>query len=176
MKNTRTLTYPITLSKKTAGSINWRAISQVLDEQGLGANRGTEEPTVQSSDSVDYAERVAKACEAPKREFAARAAVLKRQVQLALWILFPALAIAIVAGVMLAVKAPIGGGLLSTGGLAALFGFMTRTWRLGRDQLILELFPARYEMLLGLCHTAQQYDLALNALMAEMVEMRRNAD
>jgi hypothetical protein len=48
-----------------------------------------------------------------------------------------------------------------------LFGFLERAWRLTKDQAILELIPARYELALQLSLTREQYSKVLNQFMQE---------
>lgn len=160
------------LSRKAAAKIQWDGILECADEQELGTTRhlegGGERPP-------EYDQRVRAVFDVVKREFGECIESLKKQVRITLWIIFPALAISIALGTILAVlKTPVGGSILTSGGLLALFGFMVRAWELARDQLILEFVPTHYEALFRLCVSDEQYEEVFRSLLEEMVELRRN--
>ena len=46
-----------------------------------------------------------------------------------------------------------------------MFGLLERAWRLTKDQAMLELFPARYELALQLSLTRERYSKILNQFM-----------
>ena len=53
-------------------------------------------------------------------------------------------------------------------GGGAMIPLVGRTWRLARDQAILELLPAKYEALLQLCRSQEQHSEALRRMMDEL--------
>ena len=159
------------LSAKTARKVNWDKITQEVSHQGLRTLRGPEDHAYPEG----YPEKVTDVFVASKTAFAETLAPLRKQVQITLWIVLPALALSVAGGSLLAAwKEPLGGGALTSGALAALFVFLNRAWRLGRDQAILELVPATYETLFRLCKSPQQYGVVFEAFLDEMVAMRKN--
>lgn len=159
------------LSAATARKVNWDKVAQEVTQQGLQASRSTESYVYPEG----YPEKVTEVFQASKVAFAETLAPLRKQVQITLWIVLPALALSIAGGAILAAwKEPVSGGALTSGALAALFVFLNRAWRLGRDQAVLELVPATYETLFRLCKSPQQYEVVFEAFLDEMVTMRRN--
>ena len=64
-------------------------------------------------------------------------------------------------------------GALSVGGLISMFGLLTKAWSLARDQAMLELIPARYELALQVCASKKQAAAIVNAFLKETNSVRR---
>jgi hypothetical protein len=161
----------LALSASTARKIDWDFLAAELHSSGLDSSRGEKELL----QGEDYGKRVLSVFEGAKREFARALQPLRRQVQVTLWILLPALAITIAAGAALAVYwSAIGGVALSAASFAGFFALLLKSWRLGRDQANLELIPASYEVLFALCKTNEQFKVVFDAFLTEMIEMRKN--
>ncbi|WP_171473601.1 hypothetical protein [Frigoriglobus tundricola] len=165
---------PASLSVRSAQKINWKAIDDKVDsiveirQSGGGACENVADLP------PDIATRVEAAFEVSKNEFAKALAQLKWQIIALNWIVIPLAGIAIAVGLILLVtsdsKWP--GGLSGSSGLAVMTTAITFTWRLGKDQSLLQLIPSTYETLFRLAFTPQQYCVILQAFRRELYEMR----
>ena len=155
------------LTNGTAQRIAWEKISSTEAER-LAITRG---PNAELDER--YAEHVGAVFAAAKMEFACALGPLRRQVQVALWIILPMLALAVGAGCLVAVwRNAVAGTAISTTALVAFFGVLNRAWHLGKDQAILELTPASYEVLFRVCRTKSDHETVFKAFMVEVAAMR----
>ena len=74
---------------------------------------------------------------------------------------------ATIAGAAFAMVNPWMGSAVSVAGIGSMFGILTRMWRLAKDQAMLELIPARYELALQLAASPEQFSAILNEFMRE---------
>ena len=108
-----------------------------------------------------------------KTEFAEVLKPLRAQMRITLWILLPGVASAVgVGGVLIVLGYVAEGSGMSLGGLGGLVTLLHRGWTLGKDQALLELTPAIYETLFGLCRTSREYEFVLGALVADLGRLR----
>jgi hypothetical protein len=162
--------YPI-LSKSASRLLNWKLINDTmrfaLDEVGSDRS-GHTEPAPNVKESIDH-ELVAKAFQALKGEFRRVLGPLRKQIIVSSTFILLSLAATISGAALLSIK-PLSGGIVSIAGIGAMFPLLSRTWRLARDQAILELLPAKYEAILQLCRSQDQYNEALSRMMEELAE------
>jgi hypothetical protein len=162
----------LTLSPRTAQRVQWNLASdtarlllaEVDTERGRAAT--SERPVASSSEFAVNEERVRRAFEQAKLEFSRVLGPTRKGMQWSLAIAVIALAVT-VAGAALSFLNPWGGGLVSLAGLGVMLGYLRRAWMLNRDQLLLELVPARYELALTLARTKEQYAQILRTFLKE---------
>ena len=157
------------LSAGTARRLNWDGIA-TEQARALTSDRDTD-PELDD----DYEAKVREVFEVAKAEFEKALTPLRNQVRTTLWILLPLLALALGLGcVVAATKHVLGGSAISVAAFSGLLGMIHRAWKLGKDQAILELMPASYEALFGVCQTQSDFKTVFKAFVAEIAEMRSN--
>jgi hypothetical protein len=162
------------LSNKASSMVNWARVDDgirlVLSELDPTRSLSSAAPG-NALPMVDH-EVVRRAFDQAKGEFQKVLAPMKRGLQLAFGMVIASLALAI-SGVALSFLNPWGGGFLSLAGLGTMVGFFRRAWELNRDQAMLELVPARYELALNLSTSSQEYERILREFLKETATMRR---
>ena len=143
-----TTSLPISLSAPLSRQIDWEAINRATI--GLGATRAIGDT---SAVPVDPA-RIQAAFETLKTEFTKAAGPLRRSMAIVVPLMLGAFGLAVVAGFVLPLI-PWGAATAGAGAIATL-GLGQRIWRMGKDQMMLELIPARYELAFRLSETAEQ--------------------
>jgi hypothetical protein len=155
----------LTFSHATVKRINWTAIKDSsigMSVRGGGATAGGAAREVQAADL----ERVFATM---RSEFKSALSGLRRLMNIILLLAGVSLAAAI-AGTIIAgtLRAIVSGMALSTVGVVALIDLFRRVARLGREQAMLELIPAKYELALNIAETPEDRRKVLNSLMKEM--------
>lgn len=155
------------LSKSASRLLNWKLINDTmrfaLDE--VGASRGGRLGAA-NGQQIDR-ELVEKAFQALKSEFRRVLGPLRKQIIVSSTLILLSLAITIAAAALISIR-PMSAGIVSAAGIGAMIPLLGRTWRLARDQAILELLPAKYEAILQLCNSQEQYSEALRRMMDEL--------
>lgn len=163
------------LSKSASRLLNWKLINDTmrfaLDE--VGSDRSVHKESSPNVQNIDH-ELVEKAFRALKGEFRRVLGPLRKQIIVSSTFILLSLAATISGAALLSIK-PLSGGIVSIAGIGAMFPLLSRTWRLARDQAILELLPAKYEAILQLCKSQDQYNDALSRMMEELVETQNRA-
>ena len=169
-------TFAVALSAQTAARIKWEMIADLINAVGGSINRRrSEQEKMPTELPPDYVEKVQRVFTEARQQFAHALKPLRWQLNVTLWFLLPSLALSTAAGAFLiGVNLPVAGGIGSTASLAALFGLLQRAWRLGKDQVILELIPQCYETLFALCSSAEEFRLVFNAMLDEFVALRKH--
>jgi len=156
------------LSKSASGLLNWKLINDTmrfaLDE--VGASRSGHPSPADRQQHIDP-EVVERAFKALKSEFRRVLGPLRKQIIVSSTLILLSLAVTIGAAALISIK-PMSAGIVSAAGIGAMIPLVGRTWRLARDQAILELLPAKYEALLQLCRSQEQYSEALRRMMDEL--------
>jgi hypothetical protein len=98
---------------------------------------------------------------------------LGRQMKIVQTIVLVSVAVTI-AGACLSFVNPWGGSVLSLGPIGTMLGFLPRTWRLSRDQAMLELIPIRYGLALQLSDSPQQFKRVLTQFLSETSSLRKS--
>lgn len=157
----------VSLSSSTSSKIDWKTINDVLgvavDE--LGPDRSAKSQGSQSTTTID-AKAIRRAFTVVKDEFQRVLDPLRKQMKVVSMLIFVSLAISI-SGALISFINPWGGGILTITGVGALFGLLVRIWKLSRDQAMLELVPARYELALQMCTNPNQFSEILTQFMRE---------
>jgi hypothetical protein len=161
-----------TFSHATAKRINWTAIkdssigTSVRGGDATGITRMADSPVAAREVQASDLERVFATM---RSEFKSALSGLRRLMNIILLLAGLSLAAAI-AGTIIAgtLRAIFGGMALSTVGVVALIDLLRRVARLGREQAMLELIPAKYELALSIAETSEDRRKVLNSLMKEM--------
>ncbi|TPI31490.1 hypothetical protein FJ414_23310 [Mesorhizobium sp. B3-1-6] len=159
------------LSTVTARRINWRliddALGTALDQSG--PDRGGRETTGRPNSASD--ETLQRAFAIVSSEFLRVLDPLRTQVKFVSWLILASIAVTIAGGV-LAFLQPVGGGILTLAGIGTLFGLLVKAWQLARDQAMLELVPARYELALRYARSNKQESELIKQFMTETSSIR----
>jgi hypothetical protein len=160
------------LSSLSARQLNWEKVTDAIrfTAAELGVMRGEEAKSATERAPVDPTV-IEKAFSVYKAEFAKAATWSRRAVNLALALLVLALAVAAVGALLFSTTAW-GGGILVVAGLSGLLGMVAQVRQLSRDQLMLEMIPAKYELALRLASSPEQYRTTLEAMLAETQSLR----
>jgi hypothetical protein len=157
------------LSKSASRLLNWKLINDTmrfaLDEVGV-TRSGHPGASTDGHEHID-SEVVEKAFKALKSEFLRVLGPLRKQIIVSSTLILLSLAVTIAAAALISIR-PMSAGIVSAAGIGAMIPLVGRTWRLARDQAILELLPAKYEALLQLCRSQEQYSEALRRMMDEL--------
>jgi hypothetical protein len=159
------------LSLTTSARVDWALVGDgarlLLGEIDTDRGRAASaESTARAGVAVDQA-IVQRAFEQARQEFARVLAPTKRSIQWAFVIVVVALALTVSGGALSFLGPWWRGGLLSLAGLGTMLGYLRRAWLLTRDQLLLELVPARYELALTLATSPTQYAQILREFLKE---------
>jgi len=160
----------MSLTRTTARRINWDALADTirLSLSQVGSTRGG---AVTADEKVD-AELIRRTFEVFKAEFQKAADTMQKVVRLSILIILVSLAVAFAGGVLLFTK-PWAGWTLSATALGTLLGLVQRVRLLARDEVMLRVIPAKYEAVLQLSASRQQYTKILNDMLVETNSLRR---
>ncbi len=150
------------LSSDTRHRVNWQLINDTLGMLA-GTRRGTTADQPLALSAADR-KRLRQAFELVRNEFATTLAGLKIMTRL------------ILAGIVIALAVAIGGGalmqispwasIIPIASVGTLAGLLAKMYQLARDQVLLELVPARYELAMEFCRTqADAQDLMAKFLL-----------
>ncbi|MES2442462.1 MAG: hypothetical protein V4574_06495 [Pseudomonadota bacterium] len=161
------------LSRQTANRVNWGlvddALGAALDQQG--PDRGGRADRKRSGVVGHDHDALQDAFAVVRSEFLRVLDPLRRQIALVTWLIFGSVAMTIAGGV-LAFLQPVGGGVLTLAGVGTLFGLILKAWQLARDQAMLELVPARYELALRFAQSPAQSSELIRQFMTETSSIR----
>lgn len=166
----------IALSSSTASRVDWYKIADAISAEGLARDRSVETSSPAANAlPADYPDRVERVFKQMKTEFEVALTPLRKQLNVTLWVMLPALGVSTVAGaVMIGTNMQIAGGVVTAASVGALFALIVRSWHLGKDQAILELIPQSYETLFALCSSPDQFQVVFDALLEETLALRRH--
>lgn len=155
----------LSLSPSTSRQIDWEVINR--STIGLGPVRATDGD---QNGSVDPA-RIQVAFTTLKAEFARAAAPLRRSMAIIVPLMLVVFGAAVAAGFVLPLipwgAATAGASILATLGLGQ------RIWRMARDQMMLELIPARYELAFSLSETPEQRRQLIRQFIADTAMLQK---
>jgi hypothetical protein len=155
----------LSLSPSTSHQIDWQAINRATI--GLGTSRSTDGDGNGSVDPV----RIQTAFATLKTEFTKAAAPLRRSMAIIVPLMLLAFGVAVAAGFVLPL---IPWGAVTAGAsILATLGLGQRIWRMARDQMMLELIPARYELAFGLSETAEQRRQLIRQFIADTALLQK---
>lgn len=166
MKSTPLRTH--SLSGAASRQLQWEKIADAIriSLNQIGGDRGT--ASTKGADlelGADQRAVVERAFELARQEFRRVLEHQRRMMQFVTYILLGSIALSI-AGATLLRLTPWGGA-VSIASLAALLGLLYKGWQLTRDQAMLELIPARYELAMQIATSKRQAEAILNAFLKE---------
>lgn len=165
------------LSKGTSNRVDWDSITAAirLGLGELGGEKGSEDVVVanavSASESALSAQRITQeAFEVFQSKFQEALLNRKKVINIVIAVMLLSFAV-MVLGISLSFVNPWGGA-VSLAGLATLCGQISKGWQLMKDVTMLEILPSRYEFLLKMCRTPEQYDEFLAELLRETRTLR----
>ncbi len=166
------------LSRLAAGKVNWKRIHD--STIGLRSRRGETSSETEGGREIgnvpdEQRRRLERVFKTARSEFDLALSVLRRVTYWMIGFLFAGFAVGVVGGIVAALGEYYGGGALSVSGLVGVTALGREVWRLGRDQAMLALIPAKYELALELARTQRQYDLVLERFLEETDSLRGKA-
>jgi hypothetical protein len=141
------------LSGPTTKQVDWQVIEDIF---GLMANQQRKAgPTTPANGplSADDREAARRAFDVAKQEFAKALLWIRTTMRLSLAAIILAVGVGVAGGALIQISP--WASLISIASIGSLFGLLTKTFSLARDQAMLELIPARYTLALELCMTKQ---------------------
>ena len=159
-----------TLSTAARARVDWQRITDAF-----GLQSGTMRQSGGSADdntliTPEERSRLQKAVDLAGQEFDTALGSLRRLSRLVIGGIVVALAIAIVGGALLQLTPY--ASIISVAGIGSLFALLTQAWRISRDQVMLELIPARYSLAVEFCRTRKDVQRLVAAFLDETSSLR----
>lgn len=163
------------LSRSTSRRINWNQITDILrlTADRIGGERSDGKSLVDVPDTLNSEDTkvLQAAFQTASQAFREVLRPLRNLMRITITLLMLSIAVTI-AGATLATITP-WAGLVSAGGVISMFGLLTKAWKLARDQAMLELIPARYELALQVSTSKKQASTIINAFLRETTSGRK---
>lgn len=161
------MNHNLPLSSSTRAKVNWLIINDTLGMLA-GTLRGTTADQTLALSAADR-KRLREGFELVRNEFAKTLAGLKVMTRLILGAIVIALAVAIGGGALLQISP--WASIIPIASVGTLVGLLAKMYQLARDQVLLELVPARYELAMEFCQTRADAQNLMAKFLAETTSL-----